>query len=68
MGAATAHLGAIGRKPTDFATRSHTHFGQDLSKEKNSLATKTRNVYGEIGMRLGVRNSFRSRLLPRLPY
>src|ERR1700757_3396545 len=44
MRAARAHLGSVGRKPTDFKPFAHAHLREELAKQENALSAEARDL------------------------
>ena len=40
MGAAGAHLGAVGGQPADFQAFAHAHFGEQLAEQEHALSAE----------------------------
>ncbi len=47
MGAARAHLWAIGWQPTHFESFAHAHLGQQLAEQQNTLPAEASDVNGK---------------------
>ena len=48
IGAAGTHLRPVGRKPADFQTFAHAHFGQQLAEQEDALSAKAGQFDSEL--------------------